>query len=119
MAYCRWSECDVYVYLGEWGYVTHVAGRRRAAGKCPIEFDFEAGVEAALDTLHRRAKWYDKHDEWADIDHPHAGESFTHETPRECAEFLIELKESGLDVPQHAIDDLLEEAAEEDAKEEE
>jgi len=35
MAYCRWSDCDVYVYQSERGWETHVAANKFADG--PID----------------------------------------------------------------------------------
>ena len=39
-----------------------------------------------------------------------AGESFNSDTPDECADLLEEIRNSGLNVPQYAIDELREEA---------
>lgn len=42
---------------------------------------------------------------------PHDGESFSDDTPEECADRLEALRAIGYNVPQHAIDELREEAA--------
>ena len=104
MAYCRWSDCDVYVYEGQDGWVTHVASRRNKAGY-PPDFDWE-NVEASFKA---RNAWSEANQEYVEIGLPDAGESYLHNTPGECAENLIRLKREGFNVPQYAIDELIDE----------
>lgn len=42
---------------------------------------------------------------------PHDGDQFNHDTPGECADWLLELRALGYFVPQYAIDALQAEAA--------
>lgn len=108
MAYCRWSDCDVYVYEDvNGGWTTHVAGRRNANGKGPpVTGDTaEELVESAL----AREKWFRENQEYEDLYLPDAGKSFNHATPQECAENLTRLKNLGYDVPQDVIDELVHE----------
>ena len=46
--------------------------------------------------------------EMVGIGFEHDGESFNHDTPGECADWLKELSEMGYNVPQYAIDSLRE-----------
>ena len=126
MAYCRWSsdfyECDVYVYesVGDY-WATHVAGRRRKA-KCPDEIkkmptttpkEWVAQHSAMMDWL---AEQPDDDDAWDALQGPHAGESYRDATPGDCAARLEEIRASGLNVPQYAIDELRAEQAEMDTQ---
>lgn len=134
MIYCRWSsdygECDVYVYEDcSGGWTTHVAGRR-LKHRVPDEIrQMYAAIDwSAQDAGDRFMEAYKAHVEWGEplisddsqyIDlsaiSRHAGKSFNDATPGECAARLIELRASGLNVPQYAIDALLQEAKEEEA----
>lgn len=114
MSYCRWSDCDVYVYeSSDGGWKTHVAGRRLKAGKGP-DYDFTS-PEAFARSVEVLDKWFKENTEYVDLTAPSAGESFIDNTPGECADRLIALRGEGLDVPQYAIDALREEQAELDA----
>ena len=108
MAYCRWSDCDVYVYedVGG-GWTTHVAGRRRVAGKAP-DINFTS-VETIQATYAARNAWYEAHPEMNDIGLPCDGESYNDASPGECADRLQGLKAMGYDVPDEVIDELREE----------
>ena len=116
MSYCRWSsddyQCDVYCYGDvSGGYTTHVAGRRHMIDLStlppPIPF-----------TVEHQDEWMARHKalmallEGADtkpIGLPYDGQSFNDPTAGEAAERLKMLKEVGYNVPQYAIDALLEE----------
>lgn len=112
MAYCRWSsddyQCDVYVYQSDRGWVTHVAGRRPVF-KAPLPPAVEIGAEG----------WYKRYRivsemlgraTMVEIEGDHDGETFTDDTPGECADTLERLRAAGYNVPQYAIDELREEA---------
>jgi len=113
MSYCRFSSddfsCDVYVYEGGSGFVTHVAGNRVIGdipkvpqiGSCPNE-EFMAA--------HRAQMAYLGTAEREDINLPHAGESMSHDTADDCADNLESLRAIGYNVPQSAIDRLREDA---------
>lgn len=116
MSYCRWVECDVYVYEStDGGWVTHVAGRRYAAGK-PPPFDVSS-PEALRASIDAQRKWFDDNEEVVDIGLPEDGESFLHGSPQECADNLRRLKNLGYDVPDYAIAALEEEQKELDKQE--
>lgn len=116
MSYCRWSsddfQCDVYVYedcCGGW--TTHVAEKRRI----PVE---KFPKEVSMSNIKKWIKRNEKVNKIIDksplvkIGLPYDGETFNDPTPRDCANRLIELREIGYNVPQYAIDALLEEADE-------
>lgn len=110
MAYCRWSDCDVYVYEDvNGGWTTHVAGRRNVAGNAPL-WDMSS-EDAFAASVMARSKWYKENQTYEDIDLPNAGKSFNDPTPGQCADRLEALKAEGFDVPQYAIDELREEQA--------
>ena len=126
MSYCRWSSnngyCDVYVYEDvNGGWTAHIAGRRRPPGRPPGMMEFMAmyaiaggGVapeltseaKDAIKLLSQAQKAWDKKNPHVDISHDLAGKSFNFATPGECAEALAEWKESGLLVPDDAIEAL-------------
>lgn len=139
MSYCRFSSnnfwCDVYVYEDVCGgWTAHVAGYRHAIRPIPqIPWkwlptlgDYNLKTHrmvypnrfiAALDRVVSgiRVASYRLH-YWSvgviprrPIGLPHDGARFNDETPRACAQRLIELRAMGYKVPQSAIDALLEE----------
>lgn len=120
MSYCRWSSsqwmCDVYVYedcMGGW--TTHVAKFKRSepGPAFPAMGSMTQGefFEAVSDW---KRKEHDYHDrvKLLPIQLEHAGGSFNHSTPGECADFLEELKTIGYNVPDYAIKELREEQCE-------
>lgn len=116
MAYCRWSSCngycDVYVYEDvEGGWTTHVATTRIPPGAPPNPYEllFAGDISGYHERNNERRAWVDSV-ERIRIDHPDAGKSFNHDTPRECAENLKRLKMEGIVVPDNAIRLLMEEA---------
>ena len=114
MSYCRWSDCDVYVYEdvnGKW--TTHVAAKRHAAGKAP-SLDWTS-TETLMASYSAMQQWLKDNPDMVDIDLPNAGKSFNDPTPGQCADRLEALRAEGFDVPQYAIDALREEEAEDRA----
>lgn len=143
MSYCRWSSmnwrCDVYVYEScSGGWMTHVAGRRRAVPPIPDlplslvpnfggtwnqetrEFDYPTRWRkvAARMFFGFWAWWHNRIHMGSlhliplrPIGLPHDGESFNDDTPGECAERLQRLRQLGYIVPQRTIDALLAEDA--------
>lgn len=133
MSYCRWSsdrfQCDVYCYESVYdGYVVHVASSRdpedNLAPLFPI-YSLEELLHVSDDELSEvRSKYEREYAEWSarreDPDYPKimlkdvspqfAGTSHYRATARECAALLMEIRESGLNVPQYAIDALIEDA---------
>ena len=108
MAYCRWSDCDVYVYESVEGvWVIHVAGWRNAAGK-PPPIDV-ASPEAIKRSLADRRAWSEANTELVRISLPYDGESFACQSPGECADQLEVLSAAGYDVPAKVIAELREE----------
>lgn len=111
MAYCRWSDCDVYVYEDvSGGWTTHVAARRNVAGKGPA-IDWSS-PDTILVSYQASDKWHKENTDYADIKLPSAGKSFYDDSPGECADRLAALKAEGFDVPQDVIDELRNEQAE-------
>lgn len=119
MSYCRWSsddfQCDVYVYedvMG--GFTTHVAGMRKTLLKDQIPelvpFD-QNNIEVWLGRENKVRELLEKI-ELKPIGLEHDGESFNDEDAESCAGRLIMLRDCGYNVPQYAIDALLEEANE-------
>ena len=126
MSYCRFSSedrtCDAYVYEADCGWVTHVA-RNKVRWTVPLpaelgDIDWKTATElertrhirrlvdrsVLISDLLRRFYTHERED----IDHPDAGETFTHDTPGECADNLERLKADGFNIPQYAIDALRE-----------
>jgi hypothetical protein len=117
MSYCRWSsddyQCDVYVYEGEYGFVIHVAGRRRifTEGVLPPPLPEGASVEEwtarymlVSELVSDESKWA-----WREFDMPSTFETFNDASPGACADRLEALRVEGFNVPQYAINLLREE----------
>lgn len=115
MSYCRWSsddfQCDVYVYEDcSGGWTTHVASRRHVFKEpIPPEVPFDKEHQAAWFDRHRKIMKMCDSAEMHGIGLKFDGKTFNHETPSDCAGWLKELREAGYNVPQYAIDALLEE----------
>ena len=114
MSYCRFSsddwQCDVYVYADcNGGWTTHVAGRRPVfKEKLPDPIPLESSnIREWMERDRKVFKMLDDA-EMVGIGFEHDGESFNHDTPGECADWLKELSEMGYNVPQYAIDSLRE-----------
>lgn len=117
MSYCRFSDndyqCDVYVYSDVGGGITtHVAGRRFVISE-PLP-------ESIPFSPNRFEEWYARHEKvmslldsekMVKIGLQHDGKTFNHDTPTECANFLIELRDMGYNIPQYAIDALIDEVS--------
>ena len=116
MAYCRWSDCDVYVYESMEGvWVIHVASMRRVGGD-PPPLDFST-PKALAASMKRRNEWYEAHPELESINLPYDGASFAYGSPGECADQLAMLASVGYDVPDDVITELHEEQRVLDAEE--
>lgn len=136
------SECDVYVYADvSGGWTTHVAGRR-LKHRVPDEIRAlnDGTTKGWFAAQAAERKWRDslpcdelpcqvlqpdnttkpgvfktpKDSEYIDLAEisPLAGKTFNDETPGACADRLEEIRASGLNVPQYAIDALREEQKE-------
>ena len=113
MSYCRWSSddwlCDVYVYLStDDYYYIHVADKRVVY---PEPLPAEPTNGDVLDELQRDQAvmmLYSRSPK-VDIGLPFDGETFVLRTAKECVDCLTSLKDLGYNVPQYAIDRLLEE----------
>jgi len=100
----------VYVYEPEDGYQIHVAkGRHESDEPIPTPPDSNAHAEDYVGYMLACLKWAERA-EIKPIGLPCDGKSYGFDTPAECAEKLIELRGMGYNVPQRAIDALLEEA---------
>lgn len=121
MSYCRWStdgfQCDIYCYEScGGGWDIHVAARRHVKDdKWPVPVPFTPETkEAWIEYWVALGEWV-KTAELRDIGLPHDGESYNEPTAADAANRLMELKRIGHNVPQEAIDALLDEAREESA----
>ena len=121
MSYCRWSSdafgCDVYVYEDvSGGYTCHVAGRKMKDREGePMRPDVQLILDDRIDefmVINRAWDEWHKTKELVNIGLPHDGQSFNVETAEDMAELLVSLKEMGYQVPQYAIDSLIEESEE-------
>ncbi len=115
MAYCRFSsddfQCDVYCYEDvSGGWTTHVASKR-------VVFSEPLPAEVPFDEDHLQ-QWLERHQKIMNlletatrepITLPHAGDTFNDPTAGAAADTLIALRMLGYNVPQYAIDTLLEE----------
>ena len=117
MSYCRWSsndaQCDVYVYedvMG--GFTTHVAGNRKtlSTDQIPEPVPFDANNIEAFMEREEKVRELLENIERKPIGLEHDGESFNDLDARSCADRLIMLRKCGYNVPQYAIDALLEES---------
>ncbi len=120
MSYCRWScdnfKSDVYTYAhcdGTW--TTHVASSRHASiDECP-KTDFAGLLDNTVtseefnEQCSRQSEFLGKA-EMVPIDLPHDGETIKDDGPGECLATLLRLREVGYHVPDHALDELGEEA---------
>lgn len=125
MSYCRWSSdngrCDVYVYEdASGGWTTHVAARRRLFAAIPaLPISWAGKGDDWKGRLMRRLwAWSYQFNMWMvgliplrDTKLPYNGATFNDPTPLACAVRLIELRRIGYNVPQRAIDALVEEHA--------
>lgn len=115
MSYCRWSsddyQCDIYVYEGMNGWVTHVAAKRYV-------FTEPLPPLVPVDDIHA---WIHRHLEVSKllksanlgpIGLPHDGQTFVDASPGECAQRLTKLRSLGYRCPKTVIDELLEEQSE-------
>ena len=103
--------CDVYVYEDvAGGWTTHVKGLRVVS---PAPEYWWPGIteEEFKEALDKHQKFMDSV-ERKPIGLPYDGETFNDPTAKECAERLLFLREVGYNVPQYAIDALLEESDE-------
>jgi hypothetical protein len=99
------------VYASAGGWVTHVASRKRIFSEpLPPLVDYHADPEAWFARRKLVGEMLERA-ELVDIGGKHDGESFTDDTPDECADRLVYLHCCGYNVPQYAIDELREEAA--------
>lgn len=117
MSYARFSsddyQCDVYVYESDNAWVTHTAMRRYVLdGLLPPKVPFDEAHMQAFVERSAKMSAIVEHARQTLIELPDAGESFRDPTPLACAERLERLKALGFRVPQHAIDTLRDEAAE-------
>ena len=109
MSYCRWSsddwKCDIYCYEAEEGYMIHVAAGRIIGEAPKLCFD---NPEELLESYQKQMKWLDSAKREV-INLEYAGETMSFDTPQETADMLLKLKNIGYNVPEYAIETLLEE----------
>ena len=112
MSYCRCSSegftCDVYVYESVAGFITHV-GKNRITERAPdIWPEGDASPEEMQACLDKH-RAHMANAKFEPIGLPCDGETYNDETAGECAERLTLLQSLGYNVPDYAIDALLEE----------
>ena len=116
------GKCDVYAYEGQYGYVIHLAGRKRKhIDKAPPD-PFEAITsDKGLDEYIKRSVEWNK---WAespegnvfeDLRLPHAGESFDLPTLEDFKNKLVYLRELGYTFPDYVLETIDEEMKDEQA----
>ncbi len=116
MSYCRWSsddfQCDVYCYESVHGYFsTQVAASRPVLDGTlpqPVPFD-EEHLEEWMARHELVMKWVEAA-ERRPIGLPYDGQEFEDHDAASAAARLQMLKDAGYNVPQYAIDALLEES---------
>lgn len=116
MSYCRWSsdnfQCDIYCYEHCYGGIMiHVAANRIAEPLPEMPAFTRENLESGvwMDAHRRNMALLDKMERVA-IGLPHDGETFHVESFQEAADKLIELRKVGYQVPDHAIETLMEES---------
>lgn len=122
MSYCRWStddfQCDIYCYEScDGGWNIHVAANRRVLK----EGDLPPRVPFALENRDAWIERWMKVMEWVKtaevrpIGLTHDGKNYNELTALDAANRMLALRDAGYNVPQDAIDALLEEAEDEAA----
>lgn len=118
MSYCRWSsddfQCDVYCYEADEGFIIHVAVSRPVLkdGDLPPRIPFtRENIDAFMERWQKVSDWL-KTAEKHVIGLPFDGETYVEPTAQEAADRLLTLKAAGYNVPQGAIDSLLEDVLE-------
>ena len=117
MSYCRWStndfQCDIYCYEScNGGWNIHVAANRHVLkeGDLPPRVPYSReDKDAWIDRWMKVMEWV-KTAEIRPIGLEFDGESYNEPTARDAADRLLALKNTGYNVPQDAIDALIEEA---------
>lgn len=120
MSYCRWSsndfQCDVYVYEHYDGWwVTEVASRRHDLSEVELPGPIILDPDDPGPWIQRHQDVQEILDacELKPIGLEFDGGSFRDDTPGACADRLAKLKALGYLVPDHAIETLREEQAQE------
>jgi len=114
VSYCRWSsmdfKCDLYVYESSDGVVINVASNRVVEDLPPIDF---SSPEKMVESYIQQMKSMDFVTHKA-IGGPCDGDSWYGLTHKRAAEIVEMLGEAGYIFPETLIEDLLEDAEEED-----
>lgn len=109
MAYCRFSsddfKCDVYSYQSREGFVTHVAARRVIT---PITLVDYSSIDRTVETMVAQLKDLETA-ERAPIGLAHDGKSFIDGSLEELFERLTYLRGLGYNVPNSALEEIVEE----------
>lgn len=109
MSYCRWSceggLSDVYCYKSVYDTFVIEIATKRPKIKLP---NYDLSSDEAFKKSYEKRLELAKHREFYDLDLPLAGSTFILNTPQGCYNKLIELKQSGYFVPNHALEGLKE-----------
>lgn len=115
MAYCRFSDGDVYAYESEDGYNVFVAGSRHDPPltrfdsldiTAPTDDSDSTDYFSALVELIAKRSAEAEMAKLVPINGPYDGDARTFSTPQELLDFLVTLRNAGYDVPEYALDDL-------------
>lgn len=116
MSYCIFScndfQSNIYCYSDVNGGITiHVATNRVMGDipKCSHLFEKES-LDQYFEMHNKQMEWL-KTAERQDIGLEFDGQDFNVDTPQEAFDLLTKLRETGYNVPQHAIDSLEEDIA--------
>jgi len=113
MSYCRFScdnfKSDVYVYESSEGFVVNVAEKKLDAILSPLPNFLSVTPEEYLHALNVQSSEIEK-SSWVKIGMKYDGDQKVYDTLQETHKFLLELRDCGYHIPQHAIDMLRSEA---------
>ena len=88
--------------------MTHVAGMRISGDVPPLTDIRSVPTEEFLEAYKKQSAFMDTANR-APINGPFDGQTFTDDSPQDCADRLLQIRAAGYNVPQYAIDALIEE----------
>lgn len=118
MSYCRFSSdnwnSDIYCYESEMGIVINVAGSK-IDGIPEIPSWGVVSAEKYMEAMKVQRDYMDKHQSARrEIGLPYDGQYFLCGSYQQAYEKLVELKEVGYNIPDYAIENMKEDAENED-----
>lgn len=114
MSYCRFSsdnwKSDIYCYESDMGIVINVAGSK-IDGIPEVPCFGVVSAEEWMEAYRIQHEYMDKHESARrEIGLPYDGEYFLYGSYQQAYEKLVELKEVGYHVPEYAIEQMKEDA---------